>query len=103
MKKYNVGSFAMTVQVDGPLLLRSEPYEAAELLNRLQKESKLPLIFAADFERGVSIRLIGATNFPHAMAFGADGKQKTRKTSAASLLRRPAQSAYIGTFFPMPM
>ena len=29
MKKYNVGSFAMTVHVDGPLLLRSEPYEAA--------------------------------------------------------------------------
>jgi beta-N-acetylhexosaminidase len=76
MKKYNVGSFAMTVHVDGPLLLRSEPYEAAELLNRLQKKSKLPLIFAADFERGVSIRLMGATNFPHAMAFGADGNTK---------------------------
>jgi len=74
MKKYHVGSFAMTVHVDGPFLLRSEPYEAAELLNRLQKESKLPLLFAADFERGVAIRLMGATNFPHAMAFGADGK-----------------------------
>lgn len=74
MQKYHVGSFAMTVHVDGPFLLRSEPYEAAELLNRLQKESKLPLLFAADFERGVAIRLMGATNFPHAMAFGADGK-----------------------------
>jgi len=74
MKKYHVGSFAMSVHVDGPFLLRTEPYEAAELLNRLQKESKLPLLFAADFERGVAIRLIGATNFPHAMAFGADGK-----------------------------
>lgn len=74
MKKYHVGSFAMSVHVDGPFLLRTEPYEAAELLNRLQKESKLPLLFAADFERGVAIRLMGATNFPHAMAFGADGK-----------------------------
>ncbi len=73
MQKYHVGSFAMTVHVDGPFLLRSEPYEAAELLNRLQKDSKLPLLFAADFERGVAIRLQGATNFPHAMAFGADG------------------------------
>jgi beta-N-acetylhexosaminidase len=72
--KYHVGSFAMTVHVDGPFLLRSEPYEAAELLNRLQRDSKLPLLFAADFERGVAIRLMGATNFPHAMAFGADGK-----------------------------
>jgi beta-N-acetylhexosaminidase len=74
MEKYHVGSFAMTVHVDGPFLLRSEPYEAAEILNRLQHDSKLPLIFAADFERGVSIRLQGATIFPHAMAFGADGR-----------------------------
>jgi beta-N-acetylhexosaminidase len=74
MQKYHVGSFAMTVHVDGPFLLRSEPYEAAELLNRLQRDSKLPLLFAADFERGVSMRLMGTTVFPHAMAFGADGK-----------------------------
>jgi beta-N-acetylhexosaminidase len=74
MQKYHVGSFAMTVHVDGPILLRSEPYEAAELLNRLQKDSKLPLLFAADFERGVSMRLMGTTVFPHAMAFGGDGR-----------------------------
>jgi beta-N-acetylhexosaminidase len=73
MQKYHVGSFAMTVHVDGPFLRRSEPYEAAELLNRLQRDSKLPLLFAADFERGVSMRLMGTTVFPHAMAFGGDG------------------------------
>src|SRR6201984_222688 len=44
------------------------------LLNHLQKESKLPLLFAADFERGLSMRLNGPTIFPHAMAFGAAGK-----------------------------
>src|ERR1700688_1035978 len=74
MHRYHVGSFAMTVHVDGPYLLRSEPYEAAELLNRLQSDSKLPLLFAADFERGISMRLMGTTIFPHAMAFGGDGK-----------------------------
>jgi beta-N-acetylhexosaminidase len=73
MQKYHVGSFAMTVHVDGPFLLRSEPFEAAELLNRMQRDSKLPLLFAADFERGVATRLMGTTTFPHAMAFGADG------------------------------
>jgi beta-N-acetylhexosaminidase len=80
MQKYHVGSFAMTVHVDGPLLLRSEPYEAAELLNRLQQDSKLPLLFAADFERGVSMRLQGTTVFPHAMAFGADGRMEDAET-----------------------
>jgi len=73
MLKYHLGSFGMTVHADGIFLQRSEPYEAAELLNRLQERSKLPLLFAADFERGVSMRLMGTTVFPHAMAFGADG------------------------------
>jgi len=80
MKRYHVGSFAMTVHVDGPFLLRSEPYEAAELLNRLQQDSPLPLLIAADFERGVSTRLKGTTDFPHAMAFGADGKLEDAET-----------------------
>jgi beta-N-acetylhexosaminidase len=74
MQKYHVGSFAMTVRFEPPFLYRNEPYEAAELLNRLQKDSKAPLLVAADFERGVTMRLYGATAFPHAMAFGATGK-----------------------------
>jgi beta-N-acetylhexosaminidase len=74
MRKYHVGAFAMTVRWDPPFLYRNQPYEAAELLNRLQQDSKLPLLIAADFERGVTMRLYGATSFPHAMAFGAAGK-----------------------------
>ena len=73
LRKYAVGSFVMTVSADGPFLYRNQPYEAATLLNRLQEDSKLPLLVAADFERGVSMRLYGATVFPHAMAFGAAG------------------------------
>src|SRR5579863_2656076 len=76
MRRYHVGSFAMTVPWDPPFLHRSEPYEAAVLLNRLQQDSKLPLLIAADFERGLSMRLHGTTEFPHAMAFGAAGKQE---------------------------
>ncbi len=74
IRKYHIGSLLMTVPMDGVVLLKSQPDDAAELLNRLQRSSKLPLIVAADFERGVSMRLNGATVFPHAMAFGATGK-----------------------------
>jgi len=74
MQKYHIGSFAVTVRWDPPFLYRNQPYEAAELLNGLQKDSRFPLLFAADFERGVTMRLHGATTFPHAMAFGAAGK-----------------------------
>lgn len=73
MRKYHIGGFGLTVRVDGPFLLRNQPYEAAMLVNQLQRDSDLPLMFAADFERGLSMRLHGVTVFPHAMAFGADG------------------------------
>ena len=42
-------------------------------MNRLQSDSEIPLLFAADFERGLAYRLNGPTDFPHAMAFGATG------------------------------
>ena len=73
LQKYHVGGFALTVPAEGAFVYYNQPYEAAMLVNQLQRESKLPLIFAADFERGVSMRLYGSTVFPHAMAFGAVG------------------------------
>src|ERR1700676_4100594 len=52
IRKYHIGSVVMSVPVDGAVLLKSQPYVAAELLNRLNR----------------------TTVFPHAMAFGATGK-----------------------------
>jgi len=100
LEKYHVGSFAMTVHVDGPYLVRSEPYEAAELLNRLQSDSKLPLLFAADFERGVSMRLMGTTVFPHAMAFGGDGKLEDAETFGRITAEESRAIGIHWNFFP---
>lgn len=76
INKYHVGGFGVTVLTEGSSLIESEPLEAAALTNHLQKDSPYPLIFAADFERGLSMRLAGATAFPAAMAFGATGDTK---------------------------
>jgi beta-N-acetylhexosaminidase len=73
--KYHVGSFAMTVRYEPPFLYKNEPYEAAYLLNRLQADSRWPLLVAADFELGLSNRLNGTTAFPNAMAIGASGRE----------------------------
>ncbi len=73
MDRYHVGGFGVTVEVENGQLLKSEPLEAAALTNHLQRDSKYPLLFAADFERGLAMRLDGATPFPAAMAFGAAG------------------------------
>ena len=75
--------------------------EAALLTNELQKDSKYPLLFAADFERGLSMRLSGATDFPAAMAFGAPETKNLLASSAAS---RPMESRAIGiqwNWFPV--
>ena len=100
MQKYHVGSFAMSVPVDGPFLLRTGPYEAAELLNRLQRDSKLPLLVAADFERGVSMRLAGTTVFPHAMAFGAAGRIEDAQTSGRITALEARAIGVHWNFFP---
>src|SRR5947207_12392949 len=76
INRYHVGSFAMSVPYEPPFLYKSGPYEAADLLNRLQSDSKLPLLIAADFDLGVSNRLRGATSFPNAMAIVATGQTK---------------------------
>lgn len=53
-----------------------QPLEAASTINRLQAIAKLPLLNTADFEAGVGFRIMGATAFPRAMAFGAAGDEK---------------------------
>ena len=100
MGKYHVGSFAMTVPYDPPFLHRNQPYEAAVLLNHLQQDSKLPLLIAADFERGVTMRLHGATEFPHAMAFGAAGKLDYAEASGRITAQEARAIGVHWNFFP---
>jgi beta-N-acetylhexosaminidase len=73
IRKYHLGAVHLSVKTDGPLLVRTEPYEAAMTTKLLQQEShgKVPLIFSVDFERGPSMRLSAVEYFPHPMAFGA--------------------------------
>jgi beta-N-acetylhexosaminidase len=101
IRKYHIGSLVMTVPVDGPVLLKSEPYDAAELLNRLQRSSELPLLVAADFERGIAMRLNGATVFPHAMAFGAAGKAENAEAFGRISAREARAIGVHWNFFPV--
>ena len=73
MRTYHLGAFGITSPMDGVLLLKGSPLDAAALTNQLQRDSDLPLLFAADFERGLPMRFRGGTIFPHAMAIGATG------------------------------
>src|SRR5207302_3099074 len=71
------------------------------LLNQLQRDSKLPLIVAADFERGLSMRLNGVTIFPAAMAFGAAGKQEFADRFGEIVARESRAIGVQWNFFPV--
>jgi beta-N-acetylhexosaminidase len=73
LHKYHLGGFGLTVEYEDGFLYKNEPLEAAMVTNQLQQEAEFPLLFAADFERGLGMRLNEVTGFPHAMAFGATG------------------------------
>jgi beta-N-acetylhexosaminidase len=53
------------------VLPQSDVYSTAMLINRLQREARIPLLLAADLERGPAMRVRRATYFPDAMAIGA--------------------------------
>jgi len=50
---------------------KANPLAVAVLLNRLQRDAPLPLLFTADFEGGAGYIVDGATRLPRAMALGA--------------------------------
>src|SRR5215468_10856203 len=57
MQKYHLGGVTLTVHVDSGFLLKNPPLEVASIANQLQRDSKLPLLVAADFERGLFSRV----------------------------------------------
>ncbi|HEX8395928.1 MAG TPA: glycoside hydrolase family 3 N-terminal domain-containing protein [Pyrinomonadaceae bacterium] len=57
----------------GFILFRGEANSIAALTNELQRMSKLPLLFAADYERGLRMQLRTGTPFTTNMGVGASG------------------------------
>lgn len=66
----------------GILLFNGRFPDTAERLADLQARSPYPLLVAADIERGVGQQMMGATVFPHAMAFGALDEDAASATEA---------------------
>lgn len=101
IRKYHLGGINLSVPVELGVLNRTLPYEAAMWTNALQRDSELPLIISADFERGPSMRLSSTTVFPHAMAFGATGNTELAEKFGEIVA---AESRAIGVewnFFPV--
>jgi beta-N-acetylhexosaminidase len=96
--------------VGGIILSLGSPTEAASKVNELQRRARLPLLVAADLERGAGYRfngavflpgaisLGGATEFPPLMALGATGDEKLA-LEMGRITGREAQALGIHTPF----
>jgi len=83
LQKYHIGSVIFSIHFHGLEAVRSSALAAAKVANHLQSDSKIPLLVAADIERGVASRLSDAPDFTWPMAFGAIGKEKEVEHFAA--------------------
>ena len=80
VEEKHIGSFAIQTQGSPIGIVRSQVYPTAVLVNTLQSHAKVPLLVAADFERGTSMRVEEGSSFPHAMAVAATGRPEDAYT-----------------------
>ena len=58
-------------KVGGFVFYRGDVLELAALTNEMQRTAKIPLLMAADFERGLPMQIKSGTSFTHNMAIAA--------------------------------
>jgi beta-N-acetylhexosaminidase len=96
-----VGGLVLVNWYEGQLTQRAQPHAMAAFLNRMQKLARVPLLAAGDFERGISMRVDGATIFPQAMAFGAAGDPALTRFEGEVTAREASAIGVPWIFYPV--
>ena len=82
-------------KIGGVVVFGAPVYETAVLINHLQLEAKIPLLFSVDAETGIGMRFEEATNFPWNMAIGATGNPEyARKIGVITAREARAMGIY---------
>jgi len=71
--------------IGGFCVFQGDAEYTATLIDELQKEAAIPLLFSADYEHGLTMRLEGGTDFPHAMALAQAKKPDLTYKAAAAI------------------
>lgn len=71
--------------VGGFCIFGGSPQVVRNITDDLQIMSDIPLMFCADLENGLTMRLDNGTDFPHAMALGKANDEKTVRKVAATI------------------
>jgi beta-N-acetylhexosaminidase len=100
VRRQHVGGLILVNVMQGKLVQRADPVEAATMINKLQKLSKIPLVVGGDLERGASMRFKDTTIFPHAMAFAAGGDPAAARYEGMVTAREARAIGVNWVFFP---
>ena len=87
VRDVRIGGLVLLNRVENGVVRNAEPYALGAFLNRMQKQARVPLIVAGDFERGASMRVAGTPRYPHAMAYGAAGDARATRANGAATAR----------------
>ncbi len=101
VQQLGVGGLILVNRVQNGLVQNAEPTTSAAFLNRMQRLARVPLIVGGDFERGASMRVAGATKFPHAMAFAAAGDVSLTRQLGAVTARESRAMGIHWVFAPV--
>ncbi len=74
-------------KIGGIMFLRGNTYDAAVLANRFQLLAPRPLLISADMEKGLAMRIDGATEFAPSMALSATGDSGLVQNMAGVIAR----------------
>lgn len=87
--------------VGGFIIFNGDVLTTAALTNRLQARSRLPLLFASDFEGGVGMQLRGGTRLPRAMALAATGDTESAAEAGRITAREGRAIGVHVNFYPV--
>jgi beta-N-acetylhexosaminidase len=88
VKGLGIGGLVLVNRIESGRVRHAEPFAIAAFVNRMQRAAKVPLLVAGDFERSISMRVVTATRFPHAMAFAAAGDAALSREQGAITARQ---------------
>jgi beta-N-acetylhexosaminidase len=71
IRQDHIGGFIVANRIHDGVVINAQPFEMAAFINHMQRLAKTPLLIAADFERGASMRVAETAKFPYFMAYGA--------------------------------
>lgn len=95
-----VGGIIVVNRVRRGAVVKAQPYETTQFVNRLQRLAKTPLLVGGDFERSVSMRFDGTIQYPHAMAYGAAGRPELTEAFGRITMREARALGFQWVFAP---